>query len=430
MKAVISNRIYIQTTNKDYVERLASDLTYRIPPRVKGQFPTIIKNFNRISPVLVSIPGERHDLIPEGYEIIDKRIDERIDFPEFRFDLRPSQREIYDSVNSSCIINAAPSWGKTFCGIAIAAKLSRKTLVVTHTTMLRDQWVEEVKKTLGITPGIIGAGKIDTDSCIVIANIQTLCKRLDVLDEFGTLIIDECHHTPATTFTNVVDKSKAKYKIGLSGTIERKDGRHIVFQDYFGKVIFKPEKENSMAPTILIVDSDIVFPGGKFWANRITELEVYREDYKELIIGLADAAANKGHKVLVVASRTEFLKTCAERTKNRSVCITGEIRDFTERNRLLESIGEDEADIVWGTISIFSEGISQSALSCLILATPVNNEPLLTQLIGRVVRIREGKNNPLVIDIGLRGSSSVRTQLSNRKAHYIRNGYNIKNFKK
>lgn len=185
-----------------------------------------------------------------------------------------------------------------------------------------------------------------------------------------------------------------------------------------------------MAPTILIVDSDIVFPGGKFWANRITELEVYREDYKELIIGLADAAANKGHKVLVVASRTEFLKTCAERTKNRSVCITGEIRDFTERNRLLESIGEDEADIVWGTISIFSEGISQSALSCLILATPVNNEPLLTQLIGRVVRIREGKNNPLVIDIGLRGSSSVRTQLSNRKAHYIRNGYNIKNFKK
>ena len=430
MKAVISNRIYIQTTNKDYVERLASDLTYRIPPRVKGQFPTIIKNFNRISPVLVSIPGERHDLIPEGYEIIDKRIDERVDFPEFRFDLRPSQREIYDSVNSSCIINAAPSWGKTFCGIAIAAKLSRKTLVVTHTTMLRDQWVEEVKKTLGITPGIIGAGKIDTDSCIVIANIQTLCKRLDVLDEFGTLIIDECHHTPATTFTNVVDKSKAKYKIGLSGTIERKDGRHIVFQDYFGKVIFKPEKENSMAPTILIVDSDIVFPGGKFWANRITELEVYREDYKELIIGLADAAANKGHKVLVVASRTEFLKTCAERTKNRSVCITGEIRDFTERNRLLESIGEDEADIVWGTISIFSEGISQSALSCLILATPVNNEPLLTQLIGRVVRIREGKNNPLVIDIGLRGSSSVRTQLSNRKAHYIRNGYTIKNFKK
>lgn len=430
MKAVISNRIYIQTTNKDYVERLASDLTYRIPPRVNGQFPTIIKNFNRISPVLVSIPGERHDLIPEGYEIIDKRIDERVDFPEFRFDLRPSQREIYDSVNSSCIINAAPSWGKTFCGIAIAAKLSRKTLVVTHTTMLRDQWVEEVKKTLGITPGIIGAGKIDTDSCIVIANIQTLCKRLDVLDEFGTLIIDECHHTPATTFTNVVDKSKAKYKIGLSGTIERKDGRHIVFQDYFGNVIFKPEKENSMAPTILIVDSDIVFPGGKFWANRITELEVYREDYKELIIGLADAAANKGHKVLVVASRTEFLKTCAERTKNRSVCITGEIRDFTERNRLLESIGEDEADIVWGTISIFSEGISQSALSCLILATPVNNEPLLTQLIGRVVRIREGKNNPLVIDIGLRGSSSVRTQLSNRKAHYIRNGYTIKNFKK
>lgn len=430
MKAVISNRIFIESNDVNLHERLSLELTYRIPSKLKGRFPETIRNYSKIRQNLCTIPGGRLDLIPKGFEIIDKRNTIPVEFPKFKYDLRASQLEIYDAVDSSCIINAAPSWGKTFCGIAIATKLGNKTLVVTHTTMLRDQWIEEIRKTLGIEPGVIGAGKVDTNSVIVVANIQTLIKRLEVLDEFGTLIIDECHHTPATTFTTIVDKCKAKYKIGLSGTLERKDGKHVVFTDYFGTVIFRPEEENSMTPQVLLVDSQISFPGGKFWANRITELEVHRPDYRKLIVELADAAANKGHKVLVVGSRTDFLHSCAELTKNRSICITGLVRDMKERNSLLEKIGNDEADICWGTLSIFSEGISQSALSCLILATPTNNKPMLTQLIGRIIRLREGKRNPLIIDIELKGSSSVKSQLATRKSLYMQKGYTIKSLKK
>jgi superfamily II DNA or RNA helicase len=430
MKAVLSNRIFIESNSVDLHERLSTELTYRIPSKLKGRFPETIRNYSKIRPNLCTIPGGRIDLIPREFEIIDKRLTAPVEFPIFRGTLRDSQVAIYDAVDSSCIINAAPSWGKTFAGIAIAAKLSNKTLVVTHTTMLRDQWVEEVRKTLGIEPGIIGAGRVDTNSVIVIANIQTLIKRLEVLDEFGTLIIDECHHTPASTFTTIVDKSKAKYKIGLSGTLERKDGKHVIFTDYFGNVVFKPEAENSMVPQVLLVDSGITFPGGKFWANRVTELEVHRPEYKNLIVDLADAAANKGHKVLVVASRTEFLHTCAEMTKNPSICITGLVRDMKERNRLLDTIGTGESSICWGTLSIFSEGISQSALSCIILATPINNKPMLTQLIGRIIRLREGKRTPLIIDIELKGAASVKTQLAFRKSHYLQNGYVIKSLKK
>lgn len=787
MKAVLSNRIYLESKDSDLHERLSTELTYKIPAKLKGRFPETIRNYSKIRQDLCTIPGGRIDLIPKGFEVIDKRTTALVQFPKFKFELRPSQADIYNSVDSSCIINAAPSWGKTFCGIAIATKLSNKTLVVTHTTMLRDQWVTEIEKTLGITPGVIGAGKVDTNSVIVVANIQTLIKRLDVLDEFGTLIIDECldyetqintlelgtvklgvivnnkksvhvrsfdlttnqevykkvvswyknpqseclrirhaagslkatnnhsffiqstegirkvmagdlkigdkliltknshkanrslnpkylnvvlgcilgdgsisldnpktkscrihvtngedqldyllykekllssldcsiaegnsgysdklvyqvttssfidefnlrgslyvngkkskvtqgivnkldrlswsliyqddgsaginnvsfsfcelditsihllggslianklcdnyyiytcargfnylkldsnnsrifyreiaeyihpcmryklygnenycsfkeptvlqldldyftreitdihedvltgsyrynievedthtyfannilvsncHHTPATTFTTIVDKCKAKYKIGLSGTLERKDGKHVVFTDYFGTTIFRPEEENSMTPTVLLVDSEISFPGGKFWANRITELEVHRPEYRKLIVDLADAAANKGHKVLVVASRTDFLHTCAEMTKNPSICITGLVRDMAERNRLLELIASDEANICFGTLSIFSEGISQSALSCLILATPTNNKPMLTQLIGRIIRLKEGKRTPLIIDIELKGSSSVKAQLATRKSLYLQKGYKIQRLKK
>ena len=82
-------------------------------------------------------------------------------------------------------------------------------------------------------------------------------------------------------------------------------------------------------------------------------------------------------------------------------------------------------NVLYGTQAIFSEGISVDTLSCLILATPVNNEPLLTQLIGRVIRKREGKVDPVIVDIHLRGKTAQK-QASNRVGYYLKEGYHMK----
>ena len=68
--------------------------------------------------------------------------------------------------------------------------------------------------------------------------------------------------------------------------------------------------------------------------------------------------------------------------------------------------------------------ISVDVLSCLILGTPINNEPLLTQLVGRVIRKREGKVQPVIVDIQLKGNTAKR-QASNRIGHYMKEGYEI-----
>jgi hypothetical protein len=81
-------------------------------------------------------------------------------------------------------------------------------------------------------------------------------------------------------------------------------------------------------------------------------------------------------------------------------------------------------NILFGTQAIFSEGISVNSLSCLILGTPINNEPLLTQLIGRVIREREGKLQPKIVDIHLKGNTAKK-QASNRMGYYMREGYHI-----
>ena len=425
MKAVISHRIYMDCT-EEVQERIDKELTYTIPTHNPLDPPEVIKNMGIIRNGLVSLPIGRTDLIPSNYEIVDRRVNKPVEFPEFKFELRQSQKDVYDAIEDNSIINAWVSWGKTFTGLAIAGKLGQKTLVVTHTVALRNQWAKEVEKVYGIKAGIIGSGKFELDAPIVIGNTQTLYRNVDkIRKEFGTVILDEMHHVSSPTFSKILDTNYCRYKIGLSGTIERKDGKHVVFRDYFGNTLFKPPKENYMTPTVHIVPSEIRFMDGARipWANRVTKL-ANDEEYRHTIALLAAAYAAKGHKVLVVSDRVSFLKACSELTGDKSICVTGEV-SHEDRETLVDEILYGDKNVLYGTQAIFSEGISVDTLSCLILATPVNNEPLLTQLCGRVIRKKEGKIDPVIIDIHLKGNTA-RKQASNRVGFYMKQGWDMK----
>ena len=414
------------SVTKELHNSIEKELTYTIAPRIPSDPPLVFKTIRFIKEGLISIPMGRIDLIPDDYEIIDKRVTSPIEHAKFKFDLRPSQQAVYDEIEDNSIINAWVSWGKTFTGLAIAGKLGQKTLVITHTVPLRNQWAKEVKKVYGFEPGIIGSGRFEIDAPIVIGNTQTLYRNIEkIRKEFGTIILDEMHHVSSPTFSKLLDTNYCRYKIGLSGTIERKDGKHVVFRDYFGNTLFKPPKENYMTPTVHIVPSEIRFmDGAKIpWANRVTKLAT-DEEYQHTVSMLAAAYAARGHKVLVVSDRVSFLKRCAELTGDKAICVTGEV-SHEDRETLVDEILYGDKEVLYGTQAIFSEGISVDTLSCLILGTPVNNEPLLTQLVGRVIRKKEGKIDPVIIDIHLKGNTA-RKQASNRVGFYMKQGWNMK----
>jgi superfamily II DNA or RNA helicase len=366
----------------------------------------------------MSIPSGRVDLIPEYFDIVDKRIEVPQEFPEFKFKLRESQQVVYDQINSDAFINAWTSWGKTFTALAIAGKLKQKTLIIVHTIALRDQWAQEVKKVYGFEPSIIGSGKVDMSAPITIGNVQSLSKMPRQLLEksFGTIMVDECHHIPSKTFSALIDTSHAKYKIGLSASNKRKDKLHILFSDYFSKKTFTPPRENYVTPTIHRVSVPIrLADGAQSWAEKVNDL-CYSEDYQRYISLISASYAAKGHKVLTVAARTQLLERCQEITPD-SVCIIGSTKDRQDKLKA-------GAKVLYGSINIFSEGISMNELSCLVMATPLNNEPLLEQLIGRVIRKAPGKLDPVIVDIQLIGKT-VANQAQLRKAYYLKQGYNI-----
>ena len=423
MKAVISDRIYL-TVTPNQQRKIDGELTYAIPSYRFDDPPIIIKNMALIRDGLIAIPSGRTDLIPVDHEIVDKRSIKPVKFPPFKLVLRPSQEAVFNEVNDSSIINAWVSWGKTFTALAIAEKLGQKTLVVVHTLALRKQWENEVKKVFGFTPDIIGSGKFSIETPLVVGNVQTLYRRIkNIRREFGLIILDEMHHVSSMTFSRIVDKSCARYKIGLTGTLQRKDGKHVVFRDYFGHNVLNPPKENFMVPKIDILKLPIRFMDGSSipWANRVNEL-AYNPEYQNSIAMTASAYAARGHKVLVVSDRVDFLRNCARLTGDDAVCVTGSV-PHEERPEIINQIFKDK-NVLYGTQSIFSEGISLDILSCLILGTPVNNEPLLTQLIGRIIRNYEGKKQPTVVDIHLIGNTA-RRQANARLGHYIKEGYEV-----
>ena len=354
---------------------LSKELTYEVPSNVPDK-PIIIKNLSIVNNnikgglKLVSFPSGRTDLIPKKYEIQDKRICNPVKINILpNIEPRESQKEYVDFLDDSGILNAKPGWGKTFAAIFGMAKLGQKTLVITHTVALRNQWEREIIKLTGKKPGVIGSGKYNDEPDIVVANTQSLIKYLGKIKHtFGAIFLDEMHHVSSPTFTKIINSLFARYKIGLTGTLRRKDGKHVVFQDYFGFKKFVPKDENTMKPIIEVHSPPFRIPDGDCWADRVNRL-TQDHDYIGYVIKMADKYVKKGHKVLIVSDRVQFLKFCESLSPNPSVCITS----LDDREKALKKYGRGEADEIWGSINIFSEGISINSLSCLIMAFPINN---------------------------------------------------------
>ena len=423
-KALINNRILLDVTDEE-AESIKKVLTYKIPvyhgQNHKMGFE-VIRNYTTIKKGILSIPQGRTDLIPEGHEILERRTLIPAELPEPRVPLRNNQIWVYEQVEDSCFINAMVGWGKTFSALHTIKKLGQKALIIVHTIALRNQWAQEVEKLFGFTPGIIGSGEYDIDSPIVIGNTQSLIKYIDeIADKFGTVIVDEAHHCPSTTFTVLLNKMKARYRIGLSGTLKRKDGKHVLFSDYFSKRVYIPELlGETMTPTVQIIKTGITLVGS-VWAKKLNNL-LYDKGYQAFIIGVAEHYLSLGHCILLVSERTEFLENCAKVLGNRMNLIIGDTKD---REKLLEEVRSGKKQGIIGTRQIFSEGISVNPLSCVILTSPINNDILLEQLIGRIMRKHPGKLDPVVVVLHFSGRSG-KTQNSNRLSFYMLKDWTVK----
>jgi hypothetical protein len=143
------------------------------------------------------------------------------------------------------VLAATTAFGKTVIAAAMIAHRARGTLVLVHRRELLAQWLERLKTFLSAGAGdigMIGSGRRKPSGRIDVALIQSLVRNgavSDLVAGYGQLVVDECHHLSAASFELVARRSKARYVLGLSATVTRKDGHHPIIFMQCGPVRYR-----------------------------------------------------------------------------------------------------------------------------------------------------------------------------------------------
>ncbi len=362
--------------------------------------------------------------------------------------LRPGQEDAVAALlpHDIGVLAATTAFGKTVVAAKLAAARGVNTLVLVHRRQLMDQWVERLGAFLDVSPGTIGkigGGKRKPSGLIDIALIQSLVRKGevdDIVGDYGHLIVDECHHLSAVSFELVARRAKARYVLGLSATVTRKDGHHPIIFMQCGPVRKRVDARAEAARRpfdhhVRIRPTTFRLPDSEAMAATVPIQDVYRalagdEDRNALIFNDVLAALEAGRSPVVITERTDHLEAMADRlsrfAKNVIVLRGGQSeRKRREAIDRLAAIPEQDERVIVATGRYLGEGFDDERLDTLFLTMPIAWRGTLAQYAGRLHRLHDAKRNVLIYDYVDRDVPVLARMAAKRAAGYSAIGYTV-----
>lgn len=317
------------------------------------------------------------------------------------------------------ILQSPAGSGKTQMGIALAARLGRRTLWLCHTLDLIKQSKERAKLYMSEDlMGTITEGKVNLGEGITFATIQTMCK-LDLAqyrDYWDCIITDEVHRvsgspTAVTQYQKVLNSLSARHKYGLSATAHRSDGMIRATYALVGEVAYKVPGE-AVADKIMKVGIYPVGTGVQMSREALntdgtlnySKLITYLTTNKERNLLIAHSI-EVGKPSLILSDRLDHLSVLKDLLpwgeQDKAVMISGKMtskKGKAEREQALEDMRCGKKKYLFATYSLAKEGLDIPCLERLYMATPQKDYAVVTQSIGRIARTCEGKADPICYD--------------------------------
>jgi superfamily II DNA or RNA helicase len=322
--------------------------------------------------------------------------------------------------------------GKTVLALNIISQLNKKTLIIVHKGFLLSQWIERIKQFLpNARIGQIQGQIIDiVDKDIVIGMLQSLSMKeypQEIFDEFGLTIIDECHHISSEVFSRSLQKIVTKYALGLSATMQRKDGLTRVFKMFLGEIVYKGEREiteNVLVKSIRYITSDddfneieYDFRGNVKYSTMISKLCNYNRRSEFILQVLEkELKINNKQQIMILAHNKCLLIYLFKAIEHRNIATVGYYIGGMKDAALKAS---ESKQIIIATYSMAAEALDIKTLTTLLMATPKTD---ITQSVGRILRVKH--EQPLIIDI-VDNHDVFRKQYAKRKTFYTQNKYKI-----
>jgi superfamily II DNA or RNA helicase len=356
----------------------------------------------------------------------------------FSGDLKEKQKEILDvfipaiRLKGGGIMNLSCGIGKTVLAIKCITELKVKTLVLCHKSFLVDQWIERIKQFTPLAKiGVIKQSNVMVENCdIVIGMIQSICSRdyhENTFKGFGLTVIDECHHMSANVFSQAFRKVSSKYMIGLSATLERKDGLERVFHWYLGNpeysLLSRDDIGEVFVEVVVYIEKRKEFYTPVLNARGLTDnIDLINKicvsnDRTSLIVGEIEKHYDAGRNILVVSERRAHCIDISKRLRE-DISFGFFVGGMTAKQTLDASTKR----VLIATYQFTSEGMDRADLDTLILGTPKGD---VVQTTGRVLRKSSCDmiRSPLIIDIHDKKIKQYEKRLKLRKQHYNANGY-------
>jgi superfamily II DNA or RNA helicase len=348
-----------------------------------------------------------------NWELVDERQNGSPLELAFTGQLRDDQQTAVEAMlrHDIGVLQAPTAFGKTVVAAAILARRGVTTLVLVHRAELLRQWQERLHAFLDVAPeaiGCIGGGKAKPTGQLDIAVMQSLVRKGEVnpvVQTYGQVIVDECHHIAAASFEAILRQVKARYVLGLSATLVRRDGLQPILFMQCGPIRHTAQRPVG-APQILELVSR---------THQIQELpadlqiqELMRrlaEDQHrtERIVAEALACWGEGRKLLLLSERTDHITAIAaaltEQVPNLFL-LHGRLsaRQRSATLTALQALPPDAPRIVLATGRLVGEGFDHPPLDTLLLTMPVSWKGTLQQYAGRLHRQQSGKTSVRIID--------------------------------
>jgi len=361
----------------------------------------------------------------------------------FSGDLRENQKEIVQGYLTHVekqnnygggLLEVPCGGGKTVMGINIISKLQKKTLIIVHKEFLMNQWIERIEQFLpGARIGKIQGQIIDIDDKdIVIGMLQSLSMKeypVFMFDSFGLTIIDEVHHISSEVFSCALFKIVTKYMLGLSATMNRKDGTTKVFKMFLGEVVYKGKRDVEHEVVVRAIDYKVNddefneikydFRGNPQFSTMITKLCTYSPRSEFILRVLKDMfEENPVQQVMILAHNKSLLKYLFDAVSHRSIA-EGSVGYYIGGMKEIALKETETKKIVIATYSMAAEALDIKTLTTLIMATPKTD---IEQSVGRI--LREKHSQPIVVDI-IDSHELFQKQWLKRRAFYKKQNYKI-----
>lgn len=322
------------------------------------------------------------------------------------YDLRSHQDEavvkalprLWDGLGT--ILMMPTGSGKSLLAMYLINELRVKTLILVHKKNLMEQWQKGIKHTLGYEPGIYGDG-IKEIKPITIGMIQTIAKDKSFnINNFNMIVVDEVHHLPADQTYDIVMKSNAYYKLGLSATPTREDGNEMKMFAAMGPIVkvatikelinagvlAKPKIEYMNAPP---------GPGGNTYAMMYKNNITMNDMRNRMIAQKAQSLEKQGLSVLITVNQIRHGKTL-EAMIPGSKFIHGQTKNDI-RQQAMKDFESGKLHVMESTL--LNEGSDIPTLDVIILASGGKSESAQIQKIGRALRTTDTKKTALIIDV-------------------------------